>query len=90
MKRVLTCAACSGAHNLEPCSMCGAALCSRHRYGTGSLADGYSCKDCLGKYFVAAVQVPPTPTPGLSYALVWLALGILLFLLVITSEAGAP
>lgn len=39
------CVVCLSTEHLSACRGCGRIICPSHRYGTGSLSDGYACDD---------------------------------------------
>lgn len=83
------CVVCLSAEHLSACRGCGRIICPSHRYGTGSLSDGYSCKrgECL-IFTVTGVRpllvAPAAPVqrksiPKVLWESKWIVLAILVF-----------
>ena len=76
----------------EPCNACGQPICPRHRFGLGSLSDGYSCLSCGGSGFISVATDVEAPAlsklerfankiPLLCWFLIAVGLGTIAFML---------
>jgi len=64
------CVVCLSTEHLSACRGCGRIICPSHRYGTGSLSDGYSCEASRCVFYVVTGQNPllVDPSPRRSLA----------------------